>query len=152
MDVEVRLAYRERLWVEGLADPVKHIAMICMSGISECIEKIHIAVNPTDILRRARASASLNTGVNPARFGRQDCLDQNVVLPAITEVILVRHAVPGPPEHLIERRSVLAHAPNTEFRIRGSVEDSAYFELVKVAIGPAHNGLKGIVEPLQRYV
>jgi len=104
MNVEVRLTYRELMWVELPTDPFNKLAMLWMCRIAQRLKKAHVAVHFTHILRWARALASFNTWVDAARLGRRECFKQDIVLPAVTKVILIPHPILGPPQHPIERR------------------------------------------------
>ena len=152
MDIKVGLTYRERLRIELPADPITQIVMFGMGGVAQCLEDVRIPVNTPNILRRARALTSFNLRIHATGLGRKHSFEHDLMFPAVAEVILIPHPGLRPPEHLIKGRSTFAYPFDTELSIRRAVQDSACLELVQVRICPAHDRLKGIVEPLQRNV
>lgn len=64
--------------------------MLFMFGISECLQELNIAPNPTHVFRRALPLALNAHWIPGALFGSQTPLEHNFVFPAIAEVVFIR--------------------------------------------------------------
>ena len=149
MNREVGSTNVERIRIESASDPLLHVAMLRMLGVSKSLHEGFIARHASDVLGRTCAPAGFYDRVQTVWYGGKNCLKDEVVLPAIPEVVLVSHVILRPTEDLIKGRRVLTKSPSAEFTIGWTVKSPAGLELVKMTVGPAHDRLKRIVQAFQ---
>lgn len=126
-----------------------------MSTPGENVKQPLIPRHPSHVLRRAGpfAGQAPHLGEGLSLNGFED----DPVLPAVAEVVLVRQAVSERAEHLVQthvnlRRAVIAFL---NIELRGEGRDvalqlaRAHPEGVEVAIGPTHRGLEHVMESIK---
>src|SRR3954452_1790511 len=82
----------ERVRIEAPADPLQHGRVLLVLGIADRLQKLLIAPDPTDILRRTGPSAGQASRVQHTRLRREHLLHEDVVLPVVAEVVQVAEA------------------------------------------------------------
>ncbi len=89
VNVQVRLADVERRGVGWFADPFQHLSVFRMLRIPDDLTIVCVAVDASDVLRRARPPSGLDDGIPSVIPWREKRFENHLVLPAITEVILI---------------------------------------------------------------
>jgi hypothetical protein len=149
VNIEVGFADAEGILFEGTPNPLKPVPVVRVPWITERFEEVVVAMDAADVLRRTCSPTGLDEGIKSIALRRKYRLKDDVVLPTIAEIVLVGNAVLRASEKLGDRGPVLADSPYTRLATRDPVEDSARLELVQMAIGPAHDRLKAVVQPFQ---
>src|SRR5207249_10330600 len=72
--------------VEFAADPLDHFFVLFMAGIADRRQKIFVSARAAAVLGRAGAGAADTARIPNAGLGRQNFLQQYLMLPAIAEV------------------------------------------------------------------
>src|SRR2546426_4950409 len=100
--------------------------------------------SPATVLGRAGALAGDDHRVAGGRFGRETPLQDDLVLPAVSEVILIGERVSGPAKQVSNSNRALV-SPLRELSVEGTVVRAGGKEVVQVRIGPSHDALQAIV-------
>ena len=108
MDREVRLANIEGLRIERSADPLHHVLVLGMPRVCKSLEELYIPNVAPNVFRRAGALSSLDHRVATVIPGRQDRLEDHIMLPAVAEVVFVGQPVLGSAKHVTDGGLILA--------------------------------------------
>jgi hypothetical protein len=100
--VEPDLGCLKTLGVEGTSEPCHRALELLMQGIEDDGEQIRVAVRAATILRRTCPSPADASGVLATLDPRYDCLEKDVVLPTVAEVVLVLRGGPWLYEELMQ--------------------------------------------------
>lgn len=87
--VELHRARIELLRIKPTAEPAKHALVLLMAGIVDQGQEIFIASDAATVFRRARSVAVEAPRILLALLPRRDRLQRDLVLPAVSEVVLV---------------------------------------------------------------
>src|SRR5271170_7280096 len=121
-----------------------------MAGIGEGIEQVVVSGDAAAVLRRAGELAIYADGIHCVRLWVLPFLQQNAVLPAITEVVSVDYLGAVFLEHGRERHGGLAFHPRVPHEwVRGFWAAEAPLtgtELVHVFVVPSHHDLQHVVQ------
>jgi hypothetical protein len=144
----------EGLRIEPPADPHRVALMLRVGCIIQCFEKLEIARGAPAVFRRARACTRYAAGQPLALGDGEHLFDHHVVQPIIAEVVevveaatLVEMKVTKPCFLDIARLVVFVEGLPC-FEISESL--TVNFELIEVAVGPAHRSLDRVVELCER--
>src|SRR5206468_2289132 len=74
---------------EPLANPFQHVLVLLMIRIANCFEEVAISPNAAAILRRTGPLSFWTNRVFLPWIGGQAALEENLVFPGITEIVLV---------------------------------------------------------------
>jgi hypothetical protein len=85
----VRAVEVEELRIPVSGDPFAPVVVIGMPGVGHRVEKVCIAGLAAHVLRRARPCTAQAARRRRTGAGRQDLFDRDLVLPGVTEVVLV---------------------------------------------------------------
>jgi hypothetical protein len=146
MNLPIPFLYIESFRIVPTTNPLKCLPMFRMMRIPDRFEKTRETVNPTTVLRRTGTLAGNDPWVPCSRHHRLDLLQDDVVLPPVTKIILVAEKILRSPEYFIKPHPSLVLAIEREFRIGQAVQCSTNLELVQMAVGPSHDCLKDFVE------
>ena len=91
--------------------------MVRMLGVPEGFEEFVVAPNATNILWRARTLALVNSHRLAFSRSRRDGFKHELMLPAVTEVILVNHSVLRFQQDILQPYFPLVDAPDAELGI-----------------------------------
>src|SRR5277367_6330686 len=121
-----------------------------MAGIGEGIEQVVVTGDAAAVLRLAGELAIYANGIDGARLWLSSFLQQNAVLPAITEVVCVDHLVACFLKHGRQRHGALAFHPRVAHEwVRGFRAAEAPLtgtELMHVFVVPSHRDLQHVVQ------
>ena len=114
--------------------------MLRVPRVPDGLQELGIAPDASHVLWRAGTLPVQHPG--RLRFGAcgQYGFEQDVMLPAVAEVILVAHAVAGFAQDILEPGLPLADAAYPELRVGLAIEGLAPLELVQVAVRPPFPG------------
>ena len=87
--------------------PLHQVAVAGSFGVSECVDKLCIALDPAAVLRRCRAFTVDHASRWRARGGFNDLLERQYVLPVVAEVVHVVESVPRGREDLAKTHLAL---------------------------------------------
>jgi len=135
--------------VERSSAPLHHVVVVWMLGVLDGVKKIVVPSDATDIVWRTRALSRHHDRVT-SLWNRRHCpFKDDVVLPAIPEVVLVFHPIFRPPEHLVKTNPPLILALDSKLRVWRPVIRATREKLMEMAVGPAHCHLKNRVQPIE---
>src|SRR4051812_1222136 len=86
-EFSINFLNREGLGIEIAADPVAHFLMLFMVGIGEGIEEFMEPRDATAVVRRTRETSIDTDWAGHIRQERQQLLEDDGVLPVITEIV-----------------------------------------------------------------
>src|ERR1700752_1612271 len=138
--------------VEVVCQPFFELAVALVAGIGEGLEEFAIAPRTTDVLGWAVALGLDQAGIKHARFGIDQALDLDRVLPAIAEVVEILQGLCADVfEDVAEPSfaSIREVAGPVCARIGRPPSGAARADLVQMAVGPAHGCLDGQIQPLE---
>ena len=146
----VRSGQVERLGVESVAEPLEPLGVVLAGRLSQRVEQLSVAEGPAAVVRRRGPPAVEAVRGVDGRVGRQDVLDDDVVLPVVAEVVAVeqlrslarRDAAQRHPAFVLD--ALLLAPPDIE--LRRSEPAAAGLELVEVAVGPGEDSLEHRVQ------
>src|SRR2546427_6574994 len=81
--------------VEVPAGPLQHFVVLRMLGVLHHLQEMVVARQTADVLRRTGAAPGQNHRVAFRCGARNDLFEQEFVLPAIAEIVVVDTPVPG---------------------------------------------------------
>jgi hypothetical protein len=148
-ELPIHFLNREGLGIEIAAHPVAHFLMLFMVGISEGVEEFIKPGDATAVVGRTRETSIDTDWAGHIRQERQQLLQDDCVLPVITEIVRVDKLGAGPSEHTTEPdiAFVLYLHPHTDvFRVRSPEVAFPGSEFVHVAVVPTHCCLQNIVQ------
>src|SRR5215469_1246629 len=133
---------------EVVGEPFLELAVALVAGVVEGLQELTIAPRTTDVLGWAVALGLDQAGIKHARFGIDQAFDLDRVLPAIAEVVEIPQCLCADVlENVVEPRFASIH--EVAAGIGGTPADAARPDLVQMAVGPAHGGLKGQMQPVE---
>src|SRR5260370_31814252 len=84
-----RCDWVERFGVEATADPPLHVLVFWMVRVADGFEEVGVAPDSAHVIGRTGAFPFQAEGIPLRRLGRQATLEQDLVFPAVPEVVLV---------------------------------------------------------------
>src|ERR1700741_1042436 len=138
--------------VEVVCQPFFELAVALVAGIGEGLEEFAIAPRTTDVLGWAVALGLNQAGIKHARFGIDQTLDLDCVLPAIAEVVEILQGLCADVfEDIAEPRFASIHEVTTPIciGIGGTPADAARADFVQMTVGPAHGCLDSQMQPVE---
>ena len=148
-ELPINFLNREGLGIVLAADPIAHFLMLFMVGIGEGGEEFIKTRDASAVVRRTRETSIDTDWAVHIREERQQLLEDDCVLPVITEVIGVDELGAGPSEDTAEPNIAFvlylrSHAD--VFRVRSPEVALPGSEFVHVAVVPTHCCLQNIVQ------
>src|SRR5208337_1840630 len=108
----------ELLRVELAADPFHHFGVALVIRVADRFQKVTIAPDASHILRWTRSRPFDAAGVRNIRLWFQDFLKEDLMLPTVSEVILVNEPdLPSPLGNLADRKRLLTDLHQTITRL-----------------------------------
>ena len=141
MNREVGLGNFKGFRVKDTAAPIEHAAVLGMLRIRNSFKEVKVPITPAAVLRGTGALACFDDGILGTGLWWNDGLQDHIVIPAVSEVILVTEPIFWSTKNLIQSGLGFTDSDNAELSIRGSVQDAPGLELVEVAVGPPHHHL-----------
>src|SRR5258705_12574358 len=126
-----------------------------MLFVGEDFDHFKVATNPAAILRGAGVRAGETNGMFALGIGRQNLLDEYLVLPAVAEIVLINKIAFHRRSHFSDGVAFLADglpAKIHHVRVGSAVESVADDELVQMTVGPTHYSLDDAVQSIERHV
>jgi excisionase family DNA binding protein len=131
--------------VERPADPIDEMIMFLVRGIRENLEQVRVTAGSAAVLRRARVLPVDADGVLQAKRSPHEVLDDDLVVPGVSEVVLVQET------------AMLAHSAqhghlllvDLAFRVLVELHPIAVVadrEAVQVRVRPPHRRLEHVVQ------
>src|SRR5262245_23133947 len=148
----------ERLRVETPADPAQHVLVLLVVLVPDSLQELLVAPGAAHVLGRAGPCAFEADRITLAPLGTQAALEEDLVPPAIPEVVLVLEpeALAAFREHgadlrgrgvaVVELHEVLVQQQGV------AVVLAPDLEVVQVGVRPAHRRLDVFVQLVQRAV
>jgi hypothetical protein len=130
----------ERRGIEPATVPLHHLLMFGMSRISHHPEEMGVTAHSTDVIWRARSGSAENPGIASARPVSDGFLQQEFVLPTVTEIILIDHPVLGLPQEIVQPRPAFLVPLHRSGRANPRPFPTG-LDRVHVTVGPAHHCL-----------
>ncbi|HEY2858088.1 MAG TPA: hypothetical protein VGJ21_06710 [Terracidiphilus sp.] len=147
-ELPINFLNREGLGIEIAADPVAHFLMLFMVGIGEGVEEFIKPRDASTVVRRTRETSIDTDWAGHIRQERQQLLEDDGVLPVITEIVGVDELGAGPSEHTTEPNIAFVYLhPHTDvFRVGSPEVAFPGSKFVHVAVVPTHCCLQNIVQ------
>jgi hypothetical protein len=148
----VRAVEVEELWIPVFADPFAPFVVIGMLGIGHRVEKVCVAGPAAHVLRRARPCTFQAARRRRTGAGRKDLFDHDLVLPGITEVVLVDEPIALFRQGTEPWLAFIVDGIAKHRDIVGigrAVADAADLKLMEMAVRPAHGCLDIAMDPGQ---
>src|SRR5262245_53158869 len=102
LELAVDLVQIKGLWIKFAPYPVHHLLMLGVLGVADGFQQTRIAPDAPTILGRAGAFPRETERVALPRLQRQDFFHEQLVLPAIPEIVFVHQLVLRPGHHLLQ--------------------------------------------------
>ena len=148
-ELPINFLNREGLRIEIAADPVAHFLMLFMVGIGEGVDELIKPKDASAVVRWTRETSIDTDWIGRTRHERQQLLEDDCVLPVITEIVGVDELGAGPSEYTTEPdiAFVFYLHPHTDvFRVRSPEVAFPGSKFVHVAVVPTHCRLQNIVQ------
>ena len=148
-ELPINFLNREGLGIEIAADPVVHFLMLFMVGIGEGVEEFIKPRDASTVVRRTRETSIDTDWDGHIRQERQQLLEDDCVLPVITEIVGVDELGAEPSEHITEPNIAFVfylHPHANVIRVRSPEAAFPGSEFVHVAVVPTHGCLQNIMQ------
>ena len=128
--------------IEVAANPIQQFLLSPIPGIPQCLNKVDIPSDSTDVFRRASPLAT-NADGQRFRWMNLDAVFKNdQVFPAITEVVLIEQPIRRLAEELSKGLATFIDGFVLEVRIRRPVALFTHDELMQVGVVPSKRCLQ----------
>jgi len=144
-ELPINFLNRKGLGIEIAADPIAHFLMLFMVGVGESVEEFIKPGDASTVVRRTRETFIDTDWAGHIRQERQQLLEDDCVLPVITEIIDVDELGAEPSEHTTEPNIAFVfylHPHTDVFRVRSPEVAFPGSEFVHVAVVPTHRCLQ----------
>jgi hypothetical protein len=141
----------ERLGIKRSPDPFEQFVVPWVAGVTDRREELLVAGHPAAVLGRASTLAPQADRTAAALTCGEDPLDEDLVLPVVTEVVPVEEAATLCRGDIAEPHAPLRQDDHrAPLRVGHPIPASGDDELMEVAIGPAHGLLEDEVQAVKR--
>ena len=151
----VRILKAEPYRVPYASDPLLHLLVLLVLGISQRVHKFGVAVASTAVLRRAGVGSAQTNGMFEVGVRRQGFFKHDFVFPIVAKVVFVgelrlhcRRKIGHGIALLVEHPGVFG----VPFAVRLAVINAARYKLVQVRVRPAHHDLDDTVQTVELHV
>ena len=131
------------------ARPTPKMLKFVVSRLEDDLQEFLVAERSSNIFRRAPTFTSEAKRRRGGGSGGDDLLQGNLMPPIVAKIVHVNHRVAFGPEHLADRNLALVNDLDIVLKLpvlRITPILAVLLELVKVAVGPPHHGLNGVME------
>ena len=142
----------ERRGIEGSTVPLHHFLVFRMLRLPHSLQEMRVAAHPANVARRACSCSAENPRIPGTGQMIDGLLQEHLVLPAVTEVVLVHHSIPGLAEEIAQPYLAFLASLNRRSTQTGASLAGSWPKRVHVAIAPTHHDLENTVEIFQRDV
>jgi hypothetical protein len=124
------------------ACPGQPLVVFFVLGVRNCLKKLLVARCAPDVLGRTCPFATNDSRIPRTGSWGIDGLEDDIMLPAVTEIVLVDEPIFRPLQYVLEKGASLADSRLVKFPVRRSVIDITLAELVKMPVPPSHRSLE----------